>query len=236
MKDIMKPYIQIAVVALATSLPQKMWADTYTDSTTLLVAPAASDTLKASIRVVSSNIVQLEWSAKVGSAYLIEESASPSFYHPDTRAVVQPASPFGTYSITPARSASFFRIRQAPTIGTETDVLWSLTIPSQTQSNLCQSSAEWIFSDVGSVAQSACEPVINTFATPGVKTAYIAVRAPDNSTNTRTWAIYVTNQTTLGTNLIKKYMANRKAEEASNATINREMTILKRAFNLAGLY
>jgi phage terminase Nu1 subunit (DNA packaging protein) len=36
-----------------------------------------------------------------------------------------------------------------------------------------------------------------------------------------------------GTNVLKKYIANRKAEEAANATINREMTILKRAFNTA---
>jgi len=35
-----------------------------------------------------------------------------------------------------------------------------------------------------------------------------------------------------GTNLLKKYIAKRKTEEAANATINREMTILKRAFNL----
>jgi len=36
----------------------------------------------------------------------------------------------------------------------------------------------------------------------------------------------------LGTNLLKKYIANRKNEDAANATINRELTILKRAFNL----
>ena len=35
-----------------------------------------------------------------------------------------------------------------------------------------------------------------------------------------------------GTNLIKRYVTNRKAENASNATINRELTIVKRAFNL----
>jgi hypothetical protein len=35
-----------------------------------------------------------------------------------------------------------------------------------------------------------------------------------------------------GTNLLKKYIANRKTEEAANATISRELTILKRAFNL----
>jgi integrase len=32
--------------------------------------------------------------------------------------------------------------------------------------------------------------------------------------------------------MLKKYIANRQREEASNATINRELTILKRAFNL----
>jgi integrase len=36
-----------------------------------------------------------------------------------------------------------------------------------------------------------------------------------------------------GTSILKKYIAGRKTEQASNATINREMTILKRAFNLA---
>ena len=35
-----------------------------------------------------------------------------------------------------------------------------------------------------------------------------------------------------GTSLLKKYITNRKAEEAKNATINHELTILKRAFNL----
>ncbi len=37
---------------------------------------------------------------------------------------------------------------------------------------------------------------------------------------------------TFSTTMLKKYIARRKHEEASNATINREITILKRAFNL----